>query len=40
MLNTPGMTFMNLDWLNATASILVCVDCHHIEWFAKPPAAR
>lgn len=37
MLNTPGMTFLRLDWLNRTASVLVCTTCSHIQWFMEQP---
>ena len=32
-LNTALMTFFDLDWLNASAQVLVCVACGHLEWF-------
>ncbi|MGE5353590.1 MAG: hypothetical protein ACM3P0_16005 [Acidobacteriota bacterium] len=37
LLNTPGMTFLNLDWANRTASILVCTRCSQIQYFLKQP---
>ena len=37
LLNTPGMTFFDLDWANKTATILVCSRCTHIHWFFDPP---
>jgi uncharacterized protein len=36
-LNTAGMTFLGLDWLNKSASLLVCVNCGQIQWFGKQP---
>jgi len=33
LLNTPGMTFLNLDWANASANCCVCSDCGYIHWF-------
>jgi hypothetical protein len=33
LLNTPGMTFMNLDWANKSAINHVCGHCGHILWF-------
>ncbi len=33
-LNTPGLTFLNLDWANKSASVLVCKKCSFIMWFA------
>ncbi len=32
-LNTAGMTFLNLDWLNKSADIFTCSECGHLEWF-------
>jgi len=32
-LNTAGMTFLKLDWLNKSADTFICSDCGHIEWF-------
>jgi DNA-directed RNA polymerase subunit RPC12/RpoP len=40
LLNTPGLTFMNLDWANRSATILVCSECGRIEWFAREPRER
>jgi predicted nucleic-acid-binding Zn-ribbon protein len=37
LLNTPGMTFFDLDWANRTATILSCRRCSRIEWFLKQP---
>jgi hypothetical protein len=31
------MTLMGLDWLNASATALVCERCGKIEWFADKP---
>lgn len=33
LLNTPGMTFLNLDWADKNASCFVCSNCTHILWF-------
>ena len=32
-LNTPGLTFLNLDWMNKSATTFVCSECTHIHWF-------
>lgn len=32
-LNTIGLTFLNLDFLNRSATVLVCKGCGHLEWF-------
>ncbi len=37
LLNTPGMTFLGLDWANRTATILACKECGHIDWFLREP---
>jgi len=39
LLNTRGLTFMKLDWLNRSATALTCARCGHIQLFAVPPAA-
>lgn len=36
-LNTAAMTFMDLDWLNASADVYVCGRCGHLHWFLPPP---
>ncbi|RYD19476.1 MAG: DNA-binding protein [Verrucomicrobiaceae bacterium] len=38
LLNTTGMTFMNLDWLNESAMNYLCANCGRIEWFSKTVA--
>ncbi|MCB1077884.1 MAG: DNA-binding protein [Verrucomicrobiae bacterium] len=35
-LNTPGMTFFDLEWLNKSAEDFVCTKCQHLEWFLDP----
>ncbi len=37
LLNTRGLTFLKLDWLNAAATILICSNCSLIQWFKRPP---
>jgi predicted nucleic-acid-binding Zn-ribbon protein len=32
-LNTAGMSFVNLDWANASAVCFVCEQCGYIHWF-------
>ncbi len=34
-LNTAGMTFLDLDFLNTTARVLECTQCGHLEWFVS-----
>ena len=36
-LNTPGMTFLGLDWANRTATVLICGQCSRIHWFMESP---
>jgi predicted nucleic-acid-binding Zn-ribbon protein len=35
LLNTRGMTFFDLDWLNESATTLICARCGYIQWFGK-----
>lgn len=39
LLNTRGLTFFNLDWLNRSATALVCAGCGLLQVFADPPTA-
>lgn len=32
-LNTTGMTFLGLDWANASATNHVCEQCGYMFWF-------
>ena len=34
LLNSRGMTFMGLDWLNQGATNYICCNCGYIFWFA------
>jgi len=36
-LNTAGMTFLNLEWANRSATTLICTTCSRIEWFLNEP---
>ena len=36
-LNTAGMTFFDLDWMNGSGTALVCTNCGLIQWFGKEP---
>jgi predicted nucleic-acid-binding Zn-ribbon protein len=38
LMNTIGMTMMNMDWLNDSACVLICRRCTRMELFAKAPA--
>ena len=40
LLNTAGLTFLQLDWANASASVLVCESCGRLEWFIDEPEQR
>lgn len=39
-LNTSGMSFFDLDWLNNSATNYVCSRCGRIEWFTDPPGKQ
>ena len=34
-LNTKGLTFMGLDWLNKNADVYTCSNCGYLYWFAE-----
>ncbi|WP_339063490.1 zinc ribbon domain-containing protein [Tepidibacillus marianensis] len=36
-LNTAGMSFLDLDWLNKSATVLSCTNCGLIQWYGKSP---
>ena len=36
-LNTAGMSFLNLDWADRSATILACTRCGRIEWYLDRP---
>lgn len=40
LLNSRGLTFMGLDWLNRGAWALICETCSRIEWFAREPQKK
>jgi len=37
LLNTRGLTFFKLDWLDAGATALICSNCGMIQWFRIEP---
>jgi hypothetical protein len=37
LLNTYGMTLLNLDWANKEATTLTCDHCKMIQWFRDAP---
>lgn len=37
MLNSRMRTVFNVDWLDPSATVLVCSECGRIEWFAQEP---
>ncbi|MCP4155428.1 MAG: hypothetical protein GY757_47330 [bacterium] len=37
LLITTGMTFLNLNWTNESATTLACTCCGRIQWFIKKP---
>lgn len=38
LMNTRGVTFFNLDWLNRAATALTCTKCGRVEWFKIEPS--
>ncbi len=36
-LNTAGMTFLDLDWANRSATTLTCAECGRLQWFLQRP---
>lgn len=36
-LNTAGMSFLDLDWMNRSGTALICTNCGLIHWFGKEP---
>jgi len=37
LLNTRGLTFFRLDWLNRGATVLICSNCGMLQWFSETP---
>lgn len=37
LLNTRGLTFLRLDWLNRSATALICGECGLVQLFAVKP---
>ena len=35
LLNTAGMTLLELDWLNKSATTLACTRCGLVQWFVR-----
>ncbi len=35
LLNTKGLTFFGLDWLNKNAEVYTCSNCGYLYWFAE-----
>jgi len=36
-LNTSLLTFFKLDWLDESATVLLCTRCSQIQWFGQRP---
>ena len=34
-INTTGMSLLDLDWMNRSATVLVCQECGHLGWFLE-----
>ena len=40
LMNTSGMTFLGMEWLNAEAEKFICSKCGYVHWFfGTPPNA-
>jgi predicted nucleic-acid-binding Zn-ribbon protein len=37
LMNTPGMSFANLDWANKRATTLMCERCGLVQWLGIEP---
>ncbi len=37
LLNTTGMTFINLDWADKSATTLACTKCGLVQWYLVKP---
>ena len=37
LLNSRGRTAFGLDWVDPSASLLICAECGRIEWYAQEP---
>jgi len=35
LLNSRGRTAFNVDWMDPSATTLICAECGRIEWFAQ-----
>jgi hypothetical protein len=35
LMNTVGMSFLNLDWANKSATNYICENCGFIHWFLE-----
>jgi hypothetical protein len=35
LLNTPGLTFLGVEWANKQADNFICDSCGYIFWFLK-----
>lgn len=35
LMNTKGMSFLNLDWANKTATNYICNQCGYVHWFME-----
>ena len=40
LMNTAGMTFLDLDWANPEATNFICEDCTYIYWFLEDPETK
>jgi predicted RNA-binding Zn-ribbon protein involved in translation (DUF1610 family) len=39
-LNTAGLAFFNLEWMNKSAAVFHCQACGRLEWFLDPDVSE
>jgi hypothetical protein len=37
LMNSTALSLADLDWLDRSATVLVCTSCSLIQWFGKAP---
>ncbi len=40
LLNTTFASFIGLDWMNQSSTVLRCLNCGHLEWFSRRPKRK
>jgi len=36
LMNTPGLTFLGVEWANRKAQNYICEQCGYVFWFMQP----